>query len=209
MVKVLVASLLIGVLCPVLTVKAQTTISESRRLIFFNSPDSAQGATIARDILLVNYWLDHYDPHNSFSILLDLRPRTDTAFWELGHDNLFGNSLSYTDPSAIPFDPGEQLCYKRVSLRIRGVGPTADPKCLLQLLEYGIAHFATLKQMHALCLSDGPDSGKETGPVTLVPQDIASIISRPSSSKVRYARKKCFAQHSSVTIYFHLPIFTR
>jgi hypothetical protein len=74
MVKVLVAFLLTGMLCPVLTVKAQTIISESGRLIFFNSLDSAKGAAIARDIDLVNYWLDNYDPRNSFPILFDLRP---------------------------------------------------------------------------------------------------------------------------------------
>ncbi len=149
-----------------------------------------------------------YDPHDSFPILVDLRPSSDSSpnlnpgpdsiSYELGYDNLFGDYLSYTDSSALPTDPGERLYYLRPGLRIRIVcsasrpGFTADPKILLQLLEYGIAHFAMLKQMHALCLLDGADPGKDPGPLTLVPQDIAHILAKPPSPKIRSALKTCF-----------------
>src|ERR1700733_13532892 len=146
MVKVLVASLLTGMLLWLrMPAQAQTIISESGRLIYFNSLDSARAATISRLAALVACWLDNYDPRDSFPILLDLRPDT-AASIDLGYDNLFGNSLFYTDSTTTPSDPGQQLYFRRPGLRIRISDSLPDPKILLQLLEYGIAHYNYLRQ---------------------------------------------------------------
>jgi hypothetical protein len=206
MVKVLPVFLLTGMLWPGPTPQAQTIISESGRLLFFNSLDSARAATIIRLTGFVNCWLNNFDSRDSFPILLDFRPDPDTlhpdsASLQLGYDNLFGNSLFYTDSSAAPSDPGQQLYYQKLGLRIRLGNPSPDPKTLLQLLEYGIAHYVALRQIRNLCLSDGPasrsgynpdhDAGQVPGPVTLVPGDIVRILARPLSTKLRLALKSC------------------
>src|ERR1700761_1085194 len=173
MVKVLVAFLLTGMLWPGSNLQAQSLISESGRVIFFNSLDSARGATLSRLASFAACWLYYNDPQDSFPIFLDLRPANalsesanhptsdsslhaapDTLFPELGYDNLFGNSLSYTDSSAEPTDPSLQRYYNRLGLRIRIADSSIDPKILLRLLEYGVTHFKTLAQMRSLCLSD-------------------------------------------------------
>lgn len=76
MVKVFTALLLAGIcmLRPGPPARAQTIISETGRLVFFNSLDSAQGATITRLATLVACWLQTRDPRDSFPVLLDLRP---------------------------------------------------------------------------------------------------------------------------------------
>src|SRR5579872_3498928 len=172
MVKVLVAWLLTGMLCPGPTAKAQTMISESGRLLFFNSLDSAQGAAIARLATLAACWLETQDRRDSFPVLLDLRPNPDnrsgnsnsftdsatssspdSATIELGYDNLYGNSLQFPDSATEPADLGERPYFLRLGLRIRIPNPSADPRILLRLLEYGVTHYATLRQMHALCLA--------------------------------------------------------
>jgi hypothetical protein len=240
MVKVLVAFLLTGLLWPGPGPQAQSLISESGRIIFFNSLDSARGAALNRLASLAACWLYYYDPRDSFSVLLDLRPAGDSAdqpapalgfgtnaspdsgthitpdpvayaslktiipnpvipnpvIPELGYDNLFGNSLSYTDSSAEPTDPSLQRYYNRLGLRIRipladsaaesTSDLVSDSRTLLRLLEYGVAHYEYLKQMQTLCLSDN-----QPGPVTLVPQDITRILARPLSLKVRTALKNC------------------
>jgi hypothetical protein len=212
MVKALAALLLTGMLWPGHSLRAQSIISESGRLVFYNSIDSAQGATILRLIFLVRCWLDTYDPRDSFPVLLDLRPpdsavsdstasaspttdsipprspHPDSAAYELGYDNLFGNSLSYTDSSAIPTDPGQQLYYKRLGLRIRA--SKTDPKSLLHLLEYGVTHYPFLQQMRANWLFDDP--AHHPIATTLSPEDIRTILNHPVSPHIRSALRTCW-----------------
>jgi hypothetical protein len=235
MVKALPVLLLAGMLWPGPTPRAQTIISESGRLIFFNSLDSARAVNIIRLTGFVNCWLNNFDTRDSFPVLLDFRPpsgdrpsnnlfadtvpagigspqpdssnprpetgflqpptrnsQLDTASPQLGYDNLFGNSLVYTDSTAVPSDPGQQLYYQKLGLRIR-LDPSPDPKVLLQLLEYGIAHYGALRQIRTLCLSDGPAPNPDNATVslTLVPGDIAHILHRPLSPKLRLALKSC------------------
>ncbi len=225
MAKTLPVFLLTGMLWPGPAPQAQTIISESGRLIFFNSLDSARAAEIIRLTGFVNCWLNNFDTRDSFPILLDFRPQSEdrgsgnlsndlsadavpadirsapAQIWnqpdstspQLGYDNLFGNSLVYTDSSVMPSDPGQQLYYQKLGLRIRPGNPSPDPKVLLQLLEYGIAHYAALRQIRTLCLSDGPAPNPDniSTPVTLVPGDIAHILSRPVSTRIRLALKSC------------------
>ena len=192
MIKAFKAILLTGILWTGQGLYAQTVISESGRLLYFNSLDSAQGATLNRFATLTACWLYNFDGRDSFPILLDLRPgadSTDTSSYELGYDNLYGNSLSFPDSTQTPTDPTQQPYYLRLGLRIHSTGPRPDPGVLLRLLEYGIAHYKMLMQIRSLCLSEG--AGSDPGPLTLVPQDIARILSRPSSPRIRAVLKIC------------------
>jgi hypothetical protein len=196
MVKALVALLLTVFLCPNQPAISQTIISESGRLVFFNSLDSAGGATIVRLAGMLNCWLGNLSPGDSFPILLDLRPpQYDSAnnlsrdTLQLGFDNLFGNSMRLTDSSNLPSDPGEQLYYRRLGLRIRYTSANPDPQKLLQLLDYGMTHNVYLKQLRMNSISD-PSCPPGT-PSTLVPADIATILAHPLPSGLHATLRDC------------------
>jgi hypothetical protein len=182
MVKVLMAFLLTGMLTPGFSAWAQTIITQSGRLVYFNSLDSARAATLARLALAADCWIRSQDPRDSFPVFLDLRPdsspvdTTGNALprWELNYDNLYGNSQLYTDSTVTPSDPAEQPYYRSLGLRLRCRDSTPDPLTLLRLLDYGIARYDSLRQDARHC-----------------PADIPPILARPPSPRLRAALRVC------------------
>src|SRR5689334_700385 len=71
---------------------AQVIVTEMDRVTFYNSLDSATGAAFNKIAWLCNCYLLKNYPKSTVPVKLDMELSKDTAVYEVGYDNLYGNT---------------------------------------------------------------------------------------------------------------------
>jgi len=153
---------------------AQTLVTESGRVIFLNSLDSAKSAGMTRMVGFVNCYLFRWAPKDSIPILLDIDSTTVDSLltYRCSYDNLFGTRLIPPDSSGAVYNSPESAFRTRYGIRLFVRAPAPRPDSVLSLLEYAVTSFNELKA--------------ET-----VAREIPKTFFRKPSTKVRSVLKDC------------------
>lgn len=110
-------------------------------VMYFNSLDTALGARLDNIARRCYCFLQYLDSSRSIHLKLDVAVSTDTTYYQVRYDNLYGDYSSYTDTTR----PAAKM-YSEAGLYVKGRDSTINSNRILLLLAYGIGHYKDLKK---------------------------------------------------------------
>lgn len=138
-------------MCHLLHAHAQTIITEMDKITYYNSLDTSVSATFNKIAWLCNCYLLKNYPKSTIPVKLDMEISKDTAYYEVGFDNLYGNS-GFPDTTGQGENPADKI-YFDTGLRIKACDTVINKEYILKLLDYGLQHYNELKIMRQEALA--------------------------------------------------------
>ena len=130
---------------------AQTIITEMDKVTYYNSLDTSIGSVFNKIAWLCNCYMRKNYPQSPVLVKLDMELSKDTMYYELGYDNLYGNS-GFPDTTGSGQNPSDKI-YFDTGLRIKACDTAMNGEYILKLLDYGLQHYEQLKVMRAEALA--------------------------------------------------------
>lgn len=149
--------LLIVMVVPVLkSSTAQTIVTEMGKVTYYNSLDTSVSSVYNKVAWLCNCYLRANYPKSPILVKLDMEISKDTIYYQVGYDNLYGNS-GFPDSTGSGQSPGGNI-YFDTGLRIKACDTAINKENILKLLDYGIQHYEELKTIRAEVLAMAADA---------------------------------------------------
>ena len=121
---------------------AQTVITTVGGVVFFDDPDSSRSKTLHEIAVICNEYIQQCHLGASLPLVfLDLELARDTSYWQLGYDNIYGNSIDNDIYERKTKD------YTDLGIRIKSCDRTIKRENVLKLLDYGVNHVKELKAL--------------------------------------------------------------
>ncbi|HSC39850.1 MAG TPA: hypothetical protein VLD19_18335 [Chitinophagaceae bacterium] len=180
--------LIIVTVIPVtLDISAQTIITEMDRVTYYNSLDTSVSAVFNKIAWLCNCYLLKNYPKSPVQIKLDMELSKDTMYYEVGYDNLYGNS-GFPDTTGGGQNPADKI-YFDLGLRIKACDTAISKENILRLLDYGMLHYEQLQTMRAEALA----MAREARPrhCSIDEGSMQAILSKRVSLKIKDAIRYC------------------
>jgi hypothetical protein len=156
---------------------SQPVITTIGKIIFVDSPDSSDSKALHRIAKVCNRYLKkYYFDERLPLVLLDVQVTKDTSYWQLGYDNLYGNSVERGIAQHKSY--GTTI----LGVRIKSAHTAIDPEAILKLFEYGIDHEDELKDLWTRALK--LDYFERPKGVSLSKNQISRILNRPLGSRL-------------------------
>ncbi len=163
---------------------SQTIITTVGKVIFFDNKDSLKSKQLHEIAKLCDCYIQKfYSGVKLPNILLDVEQSKDTAYYQLGYDNIYGNSIDNDVYERKTND------YTNLGIRIKSCSADINEESILKLLDYGINHEQELKTIRLKEIKlDYYDRSKN---ITLKEKTISQILKCKSLDKIKLALRNC------------------
>ncbi|MBS1566759.1 MAG: hypothetical protein JST39_20410 [Bacteroidetes bacterium] len=166
---------------------AQTIITEMDKVTYYNSLDTSISSVFNQLAWLCNCYMLRNYPKLSIPVKLDMELSRDSVSYEVGFDNLYGNS-GFPDTTGQGENPADRI-YFDTGLRIRACDTVINKEYLLKLLDYGLQHYEELKTMRQEVLMMLPSARPRH--CSIDSGSLQALLLRRSSSRIKDAIRYC------------------
>ncbi len=166
---------------------AQTIITEMDKVTYYNSLDTSVSSVYNKVASLCNCYLRANYPKSLVLVKLDMEISKDTVYYQVGYDNLYGNS-GFPDSTGASQTTGVNI-YFDTGLRIKACDTAINKENILKLLDYGVQHYEELKTMRAEVLAMAADARDRH--CSIDPGTMHVILTRRTPRKITDAIRYC------------------
>jgi len=179
--------IIVTVIPVMLHTSAQTIITEMDKVTYYNSLDTSVSAAFNKIAWLCNCYLLKNYPKSTVSIKLDMEISKDTTYYEVGFDNLYGNS-GFPDTTGQGQNPADKI-YFDTGLRIKACDTALNKEYILKLLDYGLQHYEELKIVRQETLAMPPAARPRH--CSIDEGSLQAVLTRRSTLKIKEALRYC------------------
>jgi hypothetical protein len=164
-----------------ITTAYSQSITTIDKIIFLDYRDTIDSKPVHETAKICDSYIQTYYATAKFPyILLDIEQSNDTTYYQLGYDNIFGNSI---------FFPNQKIWFNStLGIRIKACGKNINASNILKLLDYGLNHISDLKKIRdnaiKLSYNDKPDH------VTIKRKLINRILKQKETDKIKFILDK-------------------
>ncbi len=166
---------------------AQTIITEMDKVTYYNSLDTNVSSVYNKVAWLCNCYMRANYPKSPVLVKLDMEISKDTVYYQVGYDNLNGNS-GFPDSAGASQNPSGAI-YFDTGLRIKACDTAINKENILKLLDYGILHYDQLKVMRTEVLAMTPDARDRH--CSIDAGTMQAILAKRTPAKIKDAIRYC------------------
>ena len=164
---------------------AQNKLTVIENITYLDSDDSVKSERIKKISKQCNCFIKkNYPGIKTLSVLLDIEDCSDTTYYQLGYDNIYGNSV-YNDI----YKP-KTYDFQNLGIRIKACSKTVKLENVLKLLDHGLRNVEALKKMRTKAM--GLDYYDRPKNITLKAATINGILKRYSPLIKKATLNPCY-----------------
>jgi len=179
--------IIVAVIPVALHTSAQTIITEMDKVTYYNSLDTSVSAAFNKIAWLCNCYILKNYPRTTLQVKLDMEVSKDTVYYEVGYDNLYGNS-GFPDTTGSGQNPADKI-YFDTGIRIKACDTALNKEYILKLLDYGLQHAEELKTFRAEALMMLPASRPRH--CSIDDGTMHAVLTKRPSLKIKEAVRYC------------------
>ena len=165
-----------------------SNVEDTIKVAYMDVEDTLKSRQLHDIAKMCSCYIQNFYPRIKLpEILLDMEQSKDTVYYQLGYDNIYGNSIDTSADDDIR--QPQTWDYTTLGIRIKSCSPQINKEIILKLLDYGINHVNELKALRKeagkLDYYDRPDN------ITLKRRVIKRILRRKKSDKIKFALNNC------------------